>query len=372
MQTFVWFIIVITPLVFFHELGHFLFARLFGVKVSVFSIGFGKPLLKWKDSKDTTWQIALIPLGGYVKMHGDEGVASTPDVDKLQNLSETEKKLSFYHKKLWQKALIVFGGPFANYLLTIVILMCIVLYSGIMEVKTEVTGVRTGSPAEKAGIQIGDTIVELNGKKVASVYDLKSILALSVNNDKISVGYVRNNTYFSTDVIPELEMNDIAGDQVKQPVIGVMFHKYTYNAPNPYQATVYAIRQTFNLSYAMLQAVWQVLTGQRNTDDLGGPIKIAKYSEKIAEQGLSAFLYLMAIISLNLGLVNLLPIPMLDGGHLFYYAVEAIIRRPINHTIQNIGFRIGFAIVMGLMIIAFWNDLKSIGVLTSIKKMIFN
>ena len=369
MQAFIWFIVVITPIVFFHELGHFLFARLFGVKVSVFSIGFGKPLLKWKDSKDTTWQIALIPLGGYIKMYGDEGVASTPDVNKLQDLSETEKGTSFYYKKLWQKALIVFGGPFANYILAILIFTCIALYSGVIEFKTEVTGIKEGSPAQKAGMQVGDTIVEMNGKKVTSVYDLKSTLALNVD-DKITIGYIRDNVYFSTNIIPELEVSVVAGEQIKQPVIGAMFGKYTYNALNPLQATIHAVRQAFDLSSAMLQAVWQMLTGKRNTDDLGGPIKIAKYSEKIAEQGLSAFLYLIAIISLNLGLVNLLPIPMLDGGHLFYYAIEAIIRKPISYKAQNIGFRIGFAIIIGLMIIAFWNDLKSIEFIASLKNNI--
>ena len=371
MQELIWFIVVITPIVFIHELGHFLIARSFGVKISVFSIGFGKPLLKWKDSKDTIWQIALIPLGGYVKMYGDEGVASTPDMNKLQNSSEEEKKLSFYYKKLWQKALIVFGGPFANYMLAIIIFMGIALHSGVKEFKTEVTGIRFDSPAQKAGIQVGDTIVELNGKKVNTVYDLKSALALNVN-DKITIGYIRNNTYYVVDVIPELEATDIAGEKTIQPVIGVMFQKYTYTAVGPFEAAVYSVRQTFNLSCTMLQAVWQMLTGQRNTDELGGPIKIAKYSGKIAEQGFLPFLYLIALISLNLGLVNLLPIPMLDGGHLFYYAIEAIIGKPINYTVQNIGFKIGFAVIMSLMLIAFWNDLKNIDLIVSLKKMIFN
>ncbi len=372
MQALIWFIVIITPIVFIHEFGHFFFARLFGVKVDVFSIGFGKPLFKWKDNKDTTWQIALIPLGGYVKMHGDEGVAGNPDVNKLENLSEEEKKLSFYHKKLWQKALIVFGGPFANYVLAIAIFTSIALHSGVMEFKTEVSRVQEGSPAQKAGIQVGDIIVELNSKKIKLARDLASTLMLNVK-DEITIGYVRGNTYFTVNIIPNfVEVRGVAEEQIKQPVIGVMFEKYNYTTVGPLEAITRSIEQALDFSYTTLQAILQMLTGQRNTDDIGGPIKIAKYSVKMAEQGFLTFLHLVALISLNLGLVNLLPIPMLDGGHLFYYTIEAIIGRSINYTVQNMGFKIGFAIIISLMIFAFWNDLRNVEFLANLKKIIFN
>jgi regulator of sigma E protease len=372
MEALIWFIIIITPIVFIHELGHFLFARLFGVKVDVFSIGFGKPLLKWKDKKDTTWQIAMIPLGGYVKMHGDENAASTPDVKKLQSLSEEEKKLSLHHKKLWQKALIVFGGPLANYVLAILLFMGIAMYSGKIEVNLEITGVQENSAAQKAGMKIGDVIVELNDDKISSIVDLKSKLALNVK-EEINIGYVRNDTYFHTAITPDfVEVKDMIGEKNRQPVIGVMFGKFTYTKIGFFESISYSIQQTLDMSRNMLTAIWQMVSGQRSTDDLGGPIKIAKYSVKFAEQGFIAILGLVAMISLNLGLVNLLPIPMLDGGHLFYYAIEAIIRRPINHMLQDIGFKIGLAILIMMMSVAFWNDLKGLEFLHNLKQMIFN
>lgn len=372
MEALIWFIIILTPIVFIHELGHFLFARLFGVKVDVFSIGFGKPLLTWKDKKDTTWQIAMIPLGGYVKMHGDENAASTPDIKKLDSLSEEEKGLSFHHKRLWQKALIVFGGPLANYILAILLFMGVALYSGKTEINLEITGVKEESPAQKAGIQIGDVIAEVNGTKVHSMAELKSKLALNVE-EEITIGYIRKDTYLTSTIIPDfVEVTDITGGKNKQPMIGVMFGKFTYTKIGFFDSAVYSIQQTVNMSYSMLTAIWQMITGQRGTDDLGGPIKIAQYSAKLAEQGFLPVLALMALISLNLGLVNLLPIPMLDGGHLFYYAIEAVIGRPINQKIQNIGFKIGLAILIMMMAIAFWNDLKGPEIIHNLKQIIFN
>ena len=199
-----WFLVILTPIVFIHELGHFLFARLFGVKIEVFSIGFGKPLIKWKDSKDTVWQIALIPLGGYVKMFGDEGAASTPDKEKIDSLSDKEKSLSFHHKNLWQKSLIVFGGPFANYLLTIIIFIILSMHSGVKEFKSEITGLQQDSPAQKAGLAVGDLIVDVNGYKVDSPADLKLKLDKS-ENINIEVGVIRQKSYLTVNVAPKEE-----------------------------------------------------------------------------------------------------------------------------------------------------------------------
>jgi regulator of sigma E protease len=371
--TLFWFIIIITPIVFIHELGHFLFARLFGVKVDVFSIGFGKAVYKWRDRYDTTWQIALIPLGGYIKMHGDENAASVPDMKKINSLSDEEKKISFFHKKLWQKALIVFGGPLANYVLAVLLFMVVALYNGeIIDIKSEITAVHDNSPAQNAGLQVGDVIVELDGEKVASFVDIKTALALSVNKD-ITISYVRDNTHYQTNITPQIvETHDITGGKIMQSIIGVSFEKYEHIKIGFFDAAKLSVSQTMNISYSMLKAVLQMLTGKRGTDDLGGPIKIAKHAVKYGDIGLIAVLLLVAMLSVNLGLVNLLPIPMLDGGHLFYYAVEAIIRRPINHKIQLVGFKIGFAILISLMAFSFWNDLKGLEVLSDLKSKIFN
>ncbi|WPX96212.1 RIP metalloprotease RseP [Candidatus Bandiella euplotis] len=360
MAALIWFIIILTPIVFIHELGHFVFARLFGVKVDVFSIGFGKTLFKWKDSKDTTWQVALIPLGGYVKMHGDDNAASVPDETKLQSFDEDEKKLSLHHKKLWQKSLIVFGGPLANYLLAIVLFIGVALYSGKQEVTLEITGIQNESPAQKSGLEVGDVIVEFNDQAVDSMFDLKSKLMLNTE-EEIKLGYIRGDSYMTVNVVPDfIDIVDIGGNQRKQAILGVIFGKFIYSKIGVLESIKYSVQQVFDMSCNMLLGIWQMITGQRNTDDLGGPIKIAKYSAAFAEQGVLAVLLFMAIISLNLGLVNLLPIPMLDGGHLFLYALEGIMRKPLNYKIQNMIFKIGMALLIALMLMAFWNDLKGI------------
>ena len=365
-----WFLVILTPIVFIHELGHFLFARLFGVKIEVFSIGFGKPLIKWKDSKDTVWQIALIPLGGYVKMFGDEGAASTPDKEKIDSLSEKEKSLSFHHKNLWQKSLIVFGGPFANYLLTIIIFIILSMHSGVKEFKPEITGLQQDSPAQKAGLEVGDLIVDVNGDKVDSPVDLKLKLDKSENMN-IEVGVVRQKSYLTVNVAPkEEEYKNIFGEIVKSRMIGVYFEKFTFRKVGVAESFVNSFYQVGNMSYMFVKAIWQMITLKRGTEDIGGPIKIALYSESMAKQGFMAILYFVAMISLNLGLINLFPIPMLDGGHLFFYGVEAIIRRPINHKVQVICFKIGFFILIGLMSIAFWNDLKAIEFFKKLKLLL--
>ena len=370
MKALFWFLVILTPIVFIHELGHFLFARLFGVKIEVFSIGFGKPLIKWKDSKGTNWQIALIPLGGYVRMYGDEGAASTPDQEKIATLSEKEKKLSFHHKKLWQKSLIVFGGPLANYLLTIAIFIIISMHSGVKEFKPEITGVQQDSPAQIAGLQIGDLISDINGDKIDSISDLKSKLDTN-ENSSVEIGIIRKNSYLSVNVSPkEKEYTNILGETAKTRMIGVAFEKFSFRKVELIESFKNSFYQVGDMSCMFLKDIWQMITLKRGTEDIGGPIKIALYSESMANQGFIAILYFVAIISLNLGLINLFPIPMLDGGHLFFYGIEAIIRRPINYKIQALCFKIGFFMLMGLMSIAFWNDLKAIEFFKKLKLLL--
>ena len=365
-----WFIVFITPIVFIHELGHFLFARLFGVKVEVFSIGFGKPLITWKDSKDTKWQIAIIPLGGHIKMYGDENAASVPDKTKLKTMSEEEKQLSVHNKKLWQKSLIVFGGPFANYLLTFLLFVIISMYSGVKEIKPEITKIIENSPAEIAGLKLGDMIIDINGEKIGSVFDI-STKVNSTPSKEVAIGVMRNHSYSSFTLIPtEEEDKNIFGESAKIRLIGVTFEKYSSRSVNFSEALKNSFSQVLNYTYLFLKTVWQMISSKTGTDNIGGPIKIAKYSENISNQGFFAALYFIAILSLNLGFINLLPVPMLDGGHLFFYAIEGITRKPINQKVQELCFKIGLGILITLMFIAFWNDLKEMEFFTKIKLLL--
>ena len=363
MSALFWFVIVITPIVLVHELGHFLFAKAFGVKVEVFSIGFGKALFKWKDSKDTIWQIALIPLGGFVKMYGDQGVVSTSDIKQLTNLSLQEKKLFLHTKKLWQKSLIVFGGPFANYLLTFLIFVTISMCSGVKEIKTEITSIQNDSPAAKAGLKLGDVIVDVDGQKITSVFDLKHKIA-SNPYINLTIGFVRKNTHLNAIILPKEEFfQNILGKTIKSRVIGVAFENFFFRKVNFRESLKNSFHQCIDMSCMILKSIMQMLNSRSDVKNIGGPIKIAMYSENIASQGLIALLYFIAVLSLNLGFINLLPIPMLDGGHLFFYAIEAVIRRPINYKLQKLGFKFGFCVLIAVMLIAFWNDLKGIGLL---------
>ncbi len=355
-----YFIIIITPIVFIHELGHFLFARFFGVKVEIFSIGFGKPLFKWTDKKDTVWQIAAIPLGGYVKMYGDAGADSSKDEDKISKMSKEEKALSFHHKKLWQKALIIFAGPLANYVLTFLLFLLITLCNGKAQHIPEVSGIQKDSAAEKARLQLGDLIVELNGKKVYFVEDFKLLMSTNLG-ETISLGILRNNEYVDINITPDmLNVKDATNTSYKHPVLGVVFEKFNYSKVGIIESMKASAWQVFSLSEIILEGVWQMITGKRDTKELGSPIKISMLSAKVVDKGFFALCGFVAMISLNLGLINLFPIPALDGGHLFYYAIEAVIRRPLNDFIQNLGMKIGIAFLVFLMAIAFWNDIKSL------------
>ncbi len=365
-----WFIVFITPIVFIHELGHFLFARLFGVKVEVFSIGFGKPLITWKDRKDTKWQIAVIPLGGYVKMYGDENVASVPDQKKLKTMSEEERQSSVHNKKLWQKSLIVFGGPFANYLLTFLLFVVISIFSGVKEIKPEITKIMEHSSAEVAGLKVGDFIVDINGEKINSAFDISNKINASPSGD-VTVGFIRNNSYSSVKLTAnEAKGKNIFGEAKKMRLIGVTFEKYSSRDVNFAEAVKSSFLQLLDYTYLFLKFIGKVVSLKVGTDSIGGPIKIAKLSEDMSNQGVFAALYFIAIISLNLGFMNLLPIPMLDGGHLFFYAIEGIIRKPINYKIQELCFKIGFAILIMIMFTAFWNDLKEMEFFTKIKLLL--
>ena len=348
-----WFIVVITPIIFVHELGHFLFARLFGIKVEVFSIGFGKPLIRYKDSRGTLWQIAIIPLGGFIKVHGDQH-------NKLSN-----KKNHHYHKqqiflctkKLWQKALIVIGGPLANYILALSLFITCSIFAGIKESELKIASVRQSSPAQIYGLKLGDIIVNINGKKVNSAHDFKNVTTHNLKN-YISVGIVRDDDYRVLDIrVKDKRVDNTSYQMDIYDAIGITCESHYLKNISFYKSLIFSINKIYDISITMLRSILGLICFN-NQNSLGGPIKIAIYSKNTAEQGVISILYFIAVLSLNLGFINLLPIPMLDGGYLIFYAIEAIIRRPISDRMQSIFFKIGFSIMITVMLIAFFNDLK--------------
>jgi regulator of sigma E protease len=354
------FIFLISVLVFFHEFGHFYAARKLGVKVEVFSIGFGKALLKWHDKLGTRWQIAWIPIGGYVKMKGDADSASTPDLKNLQNMSKDEKKETFHFQSIWKKALIIFAGPATNYILAIAIFACFAYINGVDITSTEVTHIVDNMPGAIGGMEIGDKISAIDDKEVKSLNDLRNIVNLS-NGKTLLFTVKRNNEIVSLEIRPIIkELDDPAYGKVKIPTVGLGFNKYTHISPGPIIATKYAINYAYDMSWMILNVIKQIIFGQRDLQELSGPIKIAQYSGRTLNMGFGMMLRLMAIISLNLGLINLLPIPLLDGGHLFMYAIEAIYGKPIPKKVQDISYKIGLVLLITLMLLSTCNDIKSI------------
>ncbi len=355
-----WFLVVITVVVFVHEFGHYIVARLNGVKVEIFSIGFGTELVGWTDPHGTRCKIAAIPMGGYVKMFGDSDPSSSPDFDKLKKLTKKEKTQSFYFKKIWQKALIVFAGPAANYALAIVILATMFSVYGKAYIAPEITAVVKDGVAEKAGLKAGDLIKKIDNEDVETFEEIRQILALNVG-EQMHVVVARGNEELEFDLTPEVKVTkDIFGNEIKMPMLGITSNKFLNEELTFGMAVVEAVQDSYNISVSMLQGVWQMLTGARSTDDLGGPIKIAKYSGQSAESGINGVLFFIALISINLGLVNLFPIPMLDGGHLMYYAIEAVKGKPVSEKIQMIGFRIGLTMLVALMIYVTIKDIVSL------------
>lgn len=354
-----WFLVMITAVVFVHEFGHFIVARWCGVQVEVFSIGFGKEIFGWNDKYNTRWKVCWLPFGGYVKMFGDADPASAPDFKKLDALKPEDKNKSFYFKKLWQKSLVVFAGPAANYILAILIMTMMFAIHGKQETSNEITLIAKDSPAEKAGLQIGDLIVEIDGNTIRTFDDARRIITLNVG-EPMKIRVDRNGTSMEVIAIPEIkETKDIFGNVIKMPRLGLGASKITFREMNLITSISEAIQESYKLSVAMLKTVGQMITGARSIDDLGGPVKIAKYSGQSAQLGQTAFMWFVALISLNLGLVNLFPIPMLDGGHLMYYFIEKLTGRPVSMKVQLLGFRLGFVLIIMLMVMVTFNDIRT-------------
>ncbi len=358
------FLFVLTVVVFIHELGHFLVARWCGVTVKAFSIGFGPEIFGFYDRYGTRWRVAWVPLGGYVKFLDDETSASTPSRDALERMSPAERAGSFHGKTLWQRAAVVAAGPMANFLLAIVIFAAWFLIYGVHSTEARIDGVVPGSPADRAGFQQGDLVLEISGKKIGGFEDVQKIITTNVGRD-LDVLVSRGEQTLQLKVTPELrEQADESGQKVTSVVIGIK-RTTTPDSIKTYQpglgeAVVLAVKQTSFIITSTLGYIGDIFGGRQNADQLGGPIRIADIANKAAKQGLEYVVNLVAWISVSVGLLNLFPIPLLDGGHLMFYALEAIRRKPLSEKAQEIGFRIGMAFVLSLMIFATINDLPTL------------
>jgi regulator of sigma E protease len=363
-----WFLIVLTVLVFIHELGHYLIARRNGVKIEVFSIGFGPELFGWWDRAGTRWKFSAIPLGGYVKMFGDADPSSGMPIN-LTKLSVDERELSFHCKRLGQRAAIVAGGPIANFVFAIVALALLFMTYGQPFTPAEVGQVVPGSAAETGGIHPGDAIVSIDGQSIERFEDVQQIVRL---NPAIPLTMVvkRDDQPVTLQVTPSrVEESDRLGRrEVGQ--LGIRGGAPKYVRRDPASAVGRAVGETWNLSATTLEAMWQMVLGRRTTDELGGPLRIAQLSGEVAQGGIVPLIWFMAVLSVNLGLINLFPVPVLDGGHLLFYAAEAIRGKPLGQRAQEYGFRIGLALVLTLMVFATWNDLVHIGIVDLVKRFV--
>jgi regulator of sigma E protease len=354
------FIVLLGTLVVVHELGHYLVGRWFGVKAEKFSIGFGPQLWGREDKRGTLWRIGALPLGGYVQFAGDMNPASQPD-ESWHALPDSEKNQTFQSKALWKRALIVFAGPAVNFLLAIGIFMGFLLAYGQSVTPPVVERLIEGSPAEKAGIRLGDKVVSFNGHGIETFNDLVSEVIM-VPNEPAVVVIERGGEQLTLKAnIAERKEVDRFGNEYRMGQLGIGSPNPTFEDVGLLEAPGAAVGQTIDVLRQQIKGLGQIITGRRPISELGGPLKIAKVSGEAMAIGILAFVSLAALISINLGFINLLPIPMLDGGHLLLYGIEAIRRRPATPAVQEWAFRAGFAVLVSFMLMVTFNDLASFG-----------
>ena len=353
------FVLVLGPLVFIHELGHYLAGRLFGVKAESFSIGFGKELCGWTDKRGTRWKLSALPLGGYVQFAGDMNAAGKPDPEWLA-LPAEERNRTFQAKPLWQRALIVLAGPVTNLALAVLILTGFNLAYGTVVVPPVIGAVQAGSVADKAGIKVGDRVVSLRGGAVDSFLDVRMQVSQHPS-EPLDMVIERGGARLNLAVEAGSKvLRDRFGNEQRIGFLGIGPANIERVAVGPVGAVASALGQTRDIIGMMVTGIGQIVTGKREVKELGGPIKIAKYSGEQLASGWEPFVFFIAMISINLGFINLLPIPVLDGGHLALYAAEAVRRRPVSQRGQEWAFRTGLALVLGLMLFVTLNDVASL------------
>lgn len=359
------FVVCLSVVVFVHEFGHFLIARRNGVKCESFSIGFGPELFGRTDKHGTRWKVSLVPLGGYVRMFGEsesmhvvEGGADGTESEEQRSMTAEEWAHSLKSKTVAQRAAIVFAGPAANFVFAIIVLTCIFMTYGRPVIDPVIGAVNEDSAAAAAGLQPGDRIVDIDGTAITRFEDIQRLVQLGYG-ETMQVTVNRDGANMQLSVTPRIvERPDAFGNVQKTALLGISAGEArTMEHLGPSGAVVAAVRQTYEVVEATGVAVGQMISGRRGTEDLGGPIRIYKYSGQAAKTGFAGFVLFMAILSINLGLINLVPVPLLDGGHLLFYAIEAVRGRPLSDRAQEWGFRIGLALVGALMVFVTWNDI---------------
>ena len=360
------FVVLILIVVFIHEYGHYYFAKKYGVGVTDFSIGFGQEIFGWNDKSGTRWKICWIPLGGYVKFFGDRNVYSQADHKEiLEKYNEEEQKKLFILKPLYQRTLIVFGGPLANFLLALVIFFSIYTFVGKDFTPAVINEVQKDSPAMTGGLKQNDIILEIDGNKVESIMDVSKFITMSTDeiiDFKVKRSYDELILKIKPNIVPG---EDNLGNKLNKRIVGIKLGAYNNEINHvklgPAQAIYYAAHEVYYVGVSSLKYIGAMIFGKADTSQLGGPIRIAKISGQVAEFGVLAFISMMAYISISLGLVNLFPIPMLDGGHLMFYAFEKVLGRPLSQKTQEGFFRIGLFLLISLMFFTTFNDLKDLG-----------
>lgn len=359
------FLAMLSILVFVHEWGHFIVARMNNVRVDVFSIGFGPEIWGRTDKKGTRWKVSYLPLGGYVKFFGDASEASTPD-GSLEDMTEEEREVSFHYKKLYQKAAIVFAGPFVNFIFAILILATFFYAYGQIDTPALVSKVVPDSAAEEAGMQKGDVIVAVDGSEVKRFNDLR-IEVLYSAGESINIDVLRRGEIISLVLIPRLTKvirdngEQVLGDDGK-PLelyqIGVQNAEEVVIREHSLGSALWAgVLETRVIVTQSLRGIRQMIVGTRSVKELSGPIGIAKIAGDSAMRGIDFWIRVMALVSISLGMINLFPIPLLDGGHLLFYGFEAVLGRKLSERTQEFGFRVGLVFILGLMMLATFNDI---------------
>jgi regulator of sigma E protease len=359
------FLIVLTIVVFVHELGHFWVGRRCGIGVTAFSVGFGPEIVGWTDRHGTRWKLSAIPLGGYVKFVGDANAASAPDLEQIERMAPEERAVSYLHQNVYKRAAVAAAGPIANFVLAIAIFSGLNYVNGRQVIDPRIEAVQSGSAAERAGFQAHDVIVSINGNRIESFADMQRVVSASPG-ETLAFVVERGGRSISLEAVPDLKEQTTPFGKQRIGLLGLQasqdpndLRRVTYGPIGAVKAgaieTWYVVDRTFDY-------IGKLITGRESTDQLSGPIRIAQVSGQVASLGgVAGLLSLIAVLSVSIGLINLFPIPMLDGGHLLFYAIEAIRGRPLSDRAQEIGFRIGFAIVVMLMLFATWNDLVHLG-----------
>ena len=361
------FVCALGPLVFFHELGHYLVGRLFHIPAETFSIGFGHELVGWTDRQGTRWKVAWLPLGGYVKFVGDMTPAGNPD--DLEHIPPELRERAFQLRPVWQRFLVVLAGPAANFLLAIAIFAAFFMILGAP--RTNIVGaVVPKTAAAEAGLRPGDKILTVAGQETPNFDDIRSVVLLRPN-ESVPVRFERGGqarqvqVHLGTDTVV-----DPFGQKFTRGLLGVYPTTGVLQRLPVYEAVPEAARYTLLITRSMVDGLFQIVTGRRGTEDVGGPIKIAQIAGQQAALGALPFVQLLALFSINLGFINLLPVPMLDGGHLFFYAVEAVRRRPLSARALDWAFRGGLAVILALVVFTTFNDLGSLGLWDRLQRLI--